>query len=64
MLPDRKMYALLTRPQNKSGFKPLPVVIIGELSPASITVHSCAVVALDLLSSALIPRVLIQTRNA
>uniref|UniRef100_A0A8C4TX79 Oxidative stress induced growth inhibitor 1 n=1 Tax=Falco tinnunculus TaxID=100819 RepID=A0A8C4TX79_FALTI len=30
MLPDGKMYALLTRPQNKSGFKPLPVVIIGN----------------------------------
>ncbi|XP_074957799.1 oxidative stress-induced growth inhibitor 1 isoform X2 [Phalacrocorax aristotelis] len=30
MLPDRKMYGLLNRPQSKSGFKPLPVVIIGN----------------------------------
>ncbi|XP_005152299.1 oxidative stress-induced growth inhibitor 1 [Melopsittacus undulatus] len=30
MLPDGKMYALYSRPQNKSGFKPLPVVIIGN----------------------------------
>ena len=64
MLPDRKMYALLTRPQNKSGFKPLPVVIIGKLSPASITVFSCAVVVLDLLSAAFVSHVLNQTRNA
>ena len=63
MLPDRKMYALLTRPPNKSGFKPLPVVIIGKLSPANITVFSRAV-ALDLLSSAFVSCVLTQTRNA
>lgn len=59
MLPDGKMYALLTRPQNKSGFKPLPVVIIGKLSLASITVFSHAAVALDLLYSAFVTGVLI-----
>lgn len=64
MLPDTKMHALLTRPQNKSGFKPLPVVIIGKLSPASITVFSPAVVALDSLFSAFVPHVLSQTRSA
>lgn len=58
MLPDGKMYALLNRTQNKSGFKPLPVVIIGKFSPFSIAVFSSAVAALDLLSSALVPCVL------
>lgn len=64
MLPDGKMYALLTKPQNKSGFKPLPVVIIGKLCLASITVFSHAAVALDLMSAAFVPSVLTQTRNA
>lgn len=64
MLPDRKMYALLNRPKNKNGFKPLPVVIIGKFSPASVAVFSSAVVALDLLSSAPVPHVFTQTRNA
>lgn len=64
MLPDRKMYALLNRPQNKSGSKPLPVVIIGKFAAASIAIFSSAVVALDLLSLALLPCVLTQTRNA
>lgn len=63
MLPDRKMYPLLTRPSNKSGLKTLPVVIIGKPS-ASTAVFSCAVVALDLLYLTSVPRVLTQTRNA
>lgn len=49
MLPDGKMYPLVTRHSNKSGLKTLPVVIIGKPSPASTAVFSCAVVALDLL---------------
>lgn len=64
MLPDRKMYPLLTRPSNKSGLKTLPVVIIGKPSPASTAVFSRAVVALDLLYLTSVPRVLTQTRNA
>lgn len=64
MLPDRKMYPLLTRPSNKSGLKTLPVVIIGKPSPASTAAFSRAVVALDLLYLTFVPRVLTQTRNA
>lgn len=64
MLPDRKTCALLNRFQNKRRFKPVPVVIIGEFSPASIAMFSSAVIALDLLSSALVLSVLTQTRNA
>lgn len=64
MLPDAKMYALPSRPQTKSGVKPLPVVIIGELSPASVTLFSRALVASDLLSSAFVPCALTETRNA
>jgi len=64
MLPDEKMCALLNRPQNKSGFKPLPVVIIGKFPPASVAVFSSDVVSLGLLVSALVPRILTQARNA
>lgn len=65
MLPDGKMYPLLTRPSNKSGVKTLPVVIIGKASPASTAVFSHTVV-LDLLSLTFlpVPHVFTRTRNA